>query len=218
MALTDARQAATLSVLVRPKCGQRGQVTKSARSAANCQGVVDSPAASSPRSQALSVWMQTTGAALLAAERRSIVRLRVPVQDGRSAHGLLYLAAVQDDQRQQEHCQPRLDVEPSSGTLAVAHSNSSLRLVSPASPFHRLLRFTGFSVSPASPFHRLLRFTGLSVSPAYPFHRPIRFTSLSVSPAYPFHRFFHCVSESTPEWLHIALTRDYAKLLTTTWD
>jgi hypothetical protein len=55
-------QAATLSVLVRPKCGQRGQVTKSARSSANCQGAVDSPAASSPRSQVLGVWIQTTGA------------------------------------------------------------------------------------------------------------------------------------------------------------
>ena len=39
-------------------------------------------------------WMQTTGAALLATEWRSVVRLRTPAQDSRSAHGLLYLAAV----------------------------------------------------------------------------------------------------------------------------
>ncbi len=41
-------------------------------------------------------WMQTTGTALLAAERRCIVRLRAPAQDSRSAHGLLYLIAVRD--------------------------------------------------------------------------------------------------------------------------
>ena len=45
MLLTGARQAAAFE---RPcggqKCGQRGQVTNSAGSSANCQGVVDSPA------------------------------------------------------------------------------------------------------------------------------------------------------------------------------
>jgi hypothetical protein len=43
------------------------------------------------------VWMQTTGTALLVAERRSIGRLRTPAQGSRSVHGLLYLAAVRDD-------------------------------------------------------------------------------------------------------------------------
>lgn len=45
----------------------------------------------------LTIWMQTTGVALLAAERCSIVRLWTPVQDSRSAYGLLYFAAVRDD-------------------------------------------------------------------------------------------------------------------------
>jgi len=54
--------------------------------------------------------MQTTGTALLASEWRSIVRLWTPAQDSRSAHGLLYLAAVRDDWCQQEHRQVRLDI------------------------------------------------------------------------------------------------------------
>jgi hypothetical protein len=41
--------------------------------------------------------MQTTGAALVAVEQRSIVRLWTPGQDGPSALGLLYLTAVLDD-------------------------------------------------------------------------------------------------------------------------
>jgi len=58
----------------------------------------------------LTTWMQTTGTALLASEWRSIVRLWTPAQDSRSAHGLLYLAAVRDDWCQQEHRQVRLDI------------------------------------------------------------------------------------------------------------
>ena len=34
-------------------------------------------------------------------------------QDSRSAHGLLYLAAVRDDWREQEHCQGAVDTDPS---------------------------------------------------------------------------------------------------------
>jgi hypothetical protein len=41
--------------------------------------------------------MQTSGTALLAVERRSLVRVRTLAQDNRSAHGLLYFAAVQHD-------------------------------------------------------------------------------------------------------------------------
>src|ERR1700733_3379592 len=110
MVLTDARQAATLSVLVRPKCAQRGQVTKSARSSANCQGVADSRAASSSRTQALGLWMQSTGAALLAVKRCSLVRVPMAAQDGPRAYGLLYLAAVPDGSCQQEHCQGQVDI------------------------------------------------------------------------------------------------------------
>jgi hypothetical protein len=40
------------------------------------------------------LWMQTTGTAQLATERRCIVRLWTLAQDSRSAHGLLYLTAV----------------------------------------------------------------------------------------------------------------------------
>ena len=43
--------------------------------------------------------MQNTGAILLAAQRCSLVRMWTPAQDSRSAHGLLYLAAVQDRSR-----------------------------------------------------------------------------------------------------------------------
>ena len=38
--------------------------------------------------------MQTTGAALLATKRCSLVRVLVAVHDGRNAHGLPYLTAV----------------------------------------------------------------------------------------------------------------------------
>ena len=41
--------------------------------------------------------MQTMGASLLAVSRRSPRRARTPVQDSRSAHGLLYLVAVWND-------------------------------------------------------------------------------------------------------------------------
>jgi hypothetical protein len=41
--------------------------------------------------------MQTSGTALLAVERCSLVRVWMAVQDSRSAHGLLYFAAVRDD-------------------------------------------------------------------------------------------------------------------------
>jgi hypothetical protein len=53
----------------------------------------------------LAFWMQTTGAALVAAERRSLARLLMPAQGGRSAHRLLYPTAVPDDLCQQERRQ-----------------------------------------------------------------------------------------------------------------
>ena len=43
--------------------------------------------------------MQTTGATLLAAKRCSLARALMPAQDSRSAHGLLYLAAVRAPMR-----------------------------------------------------------------------------------------------------------------------
>jgi hypothetical protein len=42
-------------------------------------------------------WMQTTGAPLLVVKRCSVMRAWMPAQDSRSAHGLLYLAAVRSD-------------------------------------------------------------------------------------------------------------------------
>jgi hypothetical protein len=56
----------TLSAAVQPESGQRGQTT----------------------------WMQTTGVSLLVVKRCSLPYVRVPAQDSRRAHGLLYLAAV----------------------------------------------------------------------------------------------------------------------------
>ena len=58
-------------------------------------------------------WMQTTGAGLLAAKRCSLARVPMPAQDSRSAHRLLYLTAVRDDRREQEHRQAHLDTDPS---------------------------------------------------------------------------------------------------------
>jgi hypothetical protein len=51
-------------------------------------------------------------------QRCSPARVLMPAHDGRSAHGLLYLVAVQDDGYQQEHCQPCLDVGLSAWELA----------------------------------------------------------------------------------------------------
>ena len=48
---------------------------------------------------ALAFWMQTTGAALLAIKQCSLVRVWMPAQDGRSAHGLLYLLLYGTDPR-----------------------------------------------------------------------------------------------------------------------
>src|SRR5689334_19281430 len=44
--------------------------------------------------------MQTTGAALIAVERRSLACMWMPAQGSRSTHALLYLAAVRDDWRE----------------------------------------------------------------------------------------------------------------------
>src|SRR5215469_9444489 len=41
--------------------------------------------------------MQTSGAALVAVRPRSVVRVWMLAQGSRSAHGLLYVAAVRDD-------------------------------------------------------------------------------------------------------------------------
>jgi hypothetical protein len=49
----------------------------------------------------LSIWMQTSGTALLAVERCSPVRVWMAAQHSRSAHGLLYFAAVRDDRHHQ---------------------------------------------------------------------------------------------------------------------
>jgi len=65
-------------------------------------------------------WMQTTGAALLMFIRCSPGRVRTPAQDSHSAHGLLYLAAVRDDPRQQEHCQGHVDIGPATLTAPEA--------------------------------------------------------------------------------------------------
>jgi len=55
--------------------------------------------------------MQTTGTVLVAVKRRSPVRMWMLAQDSRSAHGLLYFAAVRDDWPEQEHCQRGVDID-----------------------------------------------------------------------------------------------------------
>jgi hypothetical protein len=69
------------------------------------------PAASSSR---------TSGIALLAVEPRSVSRVWMAAQDSRSGHGLLYLAAVRDNRRKQEHCQGRVDIGSASLTAPEA--------------------------------------------------------------------------------------------------
>jgi hypothetical protein len=66
------------------------------------------------------IWMQTTGATLVAIKRCSPMCVRMPAQDSRSVHGLLYLAAVRDDRRRKEHCQGRVDTGPASLTAPEA--------------------------------------------------------------------------------------------------
>ena len=60
--------------------------------------------------------MQSTGAVLLAVQQCGLPCMWLLTQDSRSAHGLLYLAAVWDDGRKQEHCQGRINI--SSASLA----------------------------------------------------------------------------------------------------
>jgi hypothetical protein len=57
--------------------------------------------------------MQTTGTVLLAVKQRSLAWVRSAAQDGHSACGLLYLAAVSADWREQEHRQETVDTDPS---------------------------------------------------------------------------------------------------------
>ena len=68
--------------------------------------------------QRRAVWMQTTGTPLLAIELRRLARALTTAQDSRCVPRLLYLAAVRDDSRQQEHCQARLDSGLSAWELA----------------------------------------------------------------------------------------------------
>jgi hypothetical protein len=55
-------------------------------------------------------WMQTIGAALFAVKRCCTARVRLPAHDSRGAHGLLCLAAVTNERREQERCQGRVDI------------------------------------------------------------------------------------------------------------
>lgn len=65
-------------------------------------------------------WMQTTGAALLGVQRCSLPCMRTTAQGGRTVYGLLYLAAVSVDWRDQEHRQGAVDADLSIGTSSLA--------------------------------------------------------------------------------------------------
>jgi len=56
--------------------------------------------------------MQTVGTVLLTVKRCSLMRMRRSAQDSRNVHGLLCLAAVWDDWREQEHRQGTIDTDP----------------------------------------------------------------------------------------------------------
>ena len=55
----------------------------------------------------MTIWMQTTGATLVAVERCSLARTCMLAQGSRSAYRLLYLAAVRDDWREHQPCRVR---------------------------------------------------------------------------------------------------------------
>src|SRR5215472_15418642 len=57
---------------------------------------------------------RTVGTLLLGFNDAAPTRVLTPDRDSRSGHRLLYLAAVRDDRREQEHCQGRVDIGPGS--------------------------------------------------------------------------------------------------------
>jgi len=137
--------------------------------------------------------MQTTGAALLAADWRSGVRLRMPCRWPAGLSSLLY------------------------GTTSTSRNSVNLVLTP---DYHRVRNgHAGRGPTPTQAYGSFLRLSlcismHLSVSPASPLPRssllfPVRLRIDSRMPPEWLHL---CVSESTPEWLHIALTRDYARL------
>lgn len=65
------------------------------------------------------IWMQTTGAVLLAIKRCSLQCTWLPAQDGRSAPRLLYLAAVRDDGYKPEHWQDQPSFDAQQAALSV---------------------------------------------------------------------------------------------------
>src|SRR6266851_5850901 len=85
--------------------------------------------------------MQTTGAFLLAFNRCSSPRVRTLAQDSRSAHRLLYLAAVRANRPEQERCQGTVDTDPS----LVRHCQSVGYRRSPGELAFRVTRLTGWS-------------------------------------------------------------------------
>jgi hypothetical protein len=79
--------------------------------------------------------MQTTGAALVAVGQRSLARMWMFAEGSPSAHTLLYLAAVRDDQArikpagcEAQHafqvCGPMISAPVSFGTSAIARSST----------------------------------------------------------------------------------------------
>ena len=84
----------------RPAHGSGGG-SSAVHSAAEIEAGSDAWSTSGPRREAL--WMQTSGATLLATKRHSLIRALMAVSDGRCAHGLLYLAAVRRRQTRAGH-------------------------------------------------------------------------------------------------------------------
>ena len=78
--------------------------------------------------EALAFWMQTIGTTLLAVKWRSLIDMWLPAQDSRSAHGLLYLAAVRTGGDEREQREGRLDSDAWLGgfkTVQDAESNGA---------------------------------------------------------------------------------------------
>lgn len=63
----------------------------------------------------------------------SPMRVRMPAQDSRSAHGLLYLPAVPGGRRKHKHCQGRVDIGPATLTAPEAASRLPRCLPGPQS-------------------------------------------------------------------------------------
>jgi len=83
------------------------------------------------RHSASTTWMRTVGTALFGVQRCSLMYMWTTAQDGRSVHGLLYLAAVRDGSCQQERRQGRCGLSFSAVGPVHHIAQQALRVLGP---------------------------------------------------------------------------------------